>query len=119
MSSWAAGIGIALVWASLKVEWLQSGFAARLLKLEEAKPGVFYRAAFLTSFEMGVIFEDLRGVARALCDIACAEHRAFVDLCAFAALAILVVAAYLAFLARKKGRANLSIHLSKPLKSAP
>jgi len=100
----AAGalIGIALVWASLKVEWIQSSFSTRLLALAEAKPGIFYAAAFLASFEMGTIFEDLRVVARAVFDIARAEHRAFVDLFAFMALSLLVISAYLTFLARKQ-----------------
>jgi undecaprenyl-diphosphatase len=57
----AAGalIGIALVWASLKVGWLQPGFATRLLTFAEAKPEVFYAAAFLASFEMAVLFDDI------------------------------------------------------------
>ncbi len=94
-------IGITLVWTSLKVGWLQSGLAARLLALAEAKPKIFYAAAFLASFEMGVIFEDLRVAARAVFEIARAEHHAFIALSAFTALGILVIAAYPAFLARK------------------
>jgi undecaprenyl-diphosphatase len=45
-------IGIVVVWASLKVRWLQSGLTTRLLTWVEAKPEVFYPAAFLATFEM-------------------------------------------------------------------
>lgn len=57
-----------MVVASLKVRWLQSDFATRLLALVKAKPEVFYGSAFLASFEMGVIFEDLQAAARTVFD---------------------------------------------------
>ena len=52
----------------MKVRWLQSDFATRLLALVKAKPEVFYGSAFLASFEMGVIFEDLQAAARTVFD---------------------------------------------------
>lgn len=108
-----AAIGIAAVWVSLKVGWLQSVFAARLLAFVKAKPGLFYACAFLASFEMGVIFEDLRAVARTMFDLARAEHRAFVDFIAFATLCVLVIAVFYAFRAAHtahKETHSLSIH---------
>jgi len=96
-----AVVGIVVVWASLRVGWLQSGLATRLLRFAEGKPEVFYAAAFLASFEMGVIFEDFRVAARAVFDLARAQHRAFVDLVAFTALSLLVIAAYRVFPSRK------------------
>lgn len=59
-----AALGIAMVWASLRSDWLLSGFAARLLKFRALKPHAFYAAAFLVSFEMSVLFDDIRGAAR-------------------------------------------------------
>jgi membrane-associated phospholipid phosphatase len=96
-----ACIGIVVVWASLKVGWLQSGIATRLLVLVEAKPEIFYPGAFIASFEMGVIFEDFRAAARTVFDLGRAEHRAYVDLVAFVTLILLVIAAYRALLARR------------------
>ena len=89
-----AAIGIAVVWASLKIGWLQTTFASLLLSFADAHPGVFYAAAFAGAFEMGVTFEDLRVVARAVFDIARAEHRAFIDACVLATLALVAIAAY-------------------------
>jgi undecaprenyl-diphosphatase len=99
-----AAIGIVVVWASLKVDWLQSAFATRLLAWAEAKPELFYPAAFLASFEMGVVFEDVRGAALTVFDLGRAEHRAYVDLIVVATLSLLVIAAYRALLARHEKR---------------
>jgi undecaprenyl-diphosphatase len=107
-------IGIVAVWAALKVEWLQSGFATRLLELAEAKPEVFYPAAFIASFEMGVIFEDLRTAARTVFDLGRAEHRAYLDLIAFATLSLLVIAGYRALLARREKQTRRFIELCLP-----
>jgi membrane-associated phospholipid phosphatase len=103
-----AAIGIVLVWASLKVGWLQSVFAMRLLAFAKAKPEVFYAAAFLASFEMGVLFDDIRGGARAVFNIANLEHSKFThgDLAALAALGVLAVAAYFAILAWRPGESR-------------
>jgi hypothetical protein len=91
-----ATIGIVLVWASLNVGWLQSVFAARLLGWAEAKPGVFYAAAFLASFEMGVLFEDIREGARTSFHIADVEYGKFIraGFAAIAAVGFLAVAVY-------------------------
>jgi len=96
-------IGVVLVWASLKVGWLQSVFAARLLALAEAKPEVFYAAAFLATFEMGVLFDDIREGARTIFHIANLEYGKFIHagFAALAALGFLAVAAYFLFLARR------------------
>jgi hypothetical protein len=59
-------IGIAFVWVSLKVEWLQSRLGARVLSIADSKPEIFYPAAFLASFEMGILFDDVRGAASAV-----------------------------------------------------
>jgi membrane-associated phospholipid phosphatase len=101
----AAGavIGIVLVWASLKVGWLQSVLATHLLAWAEAKPEVFYAAAFLASFEMGVLFEDIREGARALFHTADVEYGKFIHagFSALAAVGFLAVATYFFFMARR------------------
>jgi membrane-associated phospholipid phosphatase len=101
----AAGavIGIVLVWASLKVGWLRSVLATHLLAWAEAKPEVFYAAAFLASFEMGVLFEDIREGARALFHIADVEYGNFIHVgfAALAAVGFLAVATYFFLLARR------------------
>jgi membrane-associated phospholipid phosphatase len=96
-----AVIGITLVWAFLKLGWLQSGFSTRLLAFAEAKPEVFYTIAFLISFEMAVLFDDVRVTARTVMHIAKTGSSDFnqVGLAAFATLSVLVIVGYLVFLA--------------------
>jgi membrane-associated phospholipid phosphatase len=61
-----AAIGITLVSASLRFDWLRQNFATSVLRFMDAKPHVFYAAAFLVCFEMGVVFSDVREAARGL-----------------------------------------------------
>jgi membrane-associated phospholipid phosphatase len=109
----AAGavIGIVLVWASLKVGWLRSVFATRLLVFVKAKPEVFYGAAFLASFEMGVLFDDIREAARGVFHMASVESGKFshAGLAALAALGLLAVAAYFAILARRPSESRKAV----------
>jgi membrane-associated phospholipid phosphatase len=98
-----AVIGFTLVWGSLRVRWLQSGFATRLLALAEARPEVFYPAAFLASFEMSVLFDDIREAARTVFHITHAKYGEFIhaNQAAIATLGFLVIAGVLVFRARK------------------
>jgi membrane-associated phospholipid phosphatase len=57
-----AAIGIGTVWCSLRNEWLHSVVAGRALAWMETKPDWFYSAAFLVSFEMAFMFDDIRRV---------------------------------------------------------
>jgi len=108
-------IGITAVWASLNVGWLQSGLATGLLALVKSKPEVFYPAAFLTSFEMGVLFDDIRAAASTVFHIAHVEVSEFhLGLAAFATLGFLAIAGYLVFLARK--RRKFAFHASQRTK---
>jgi membrane-associated phospholipid phosphatase len=59
-------IGIAMVWLSVRSEWLRSSLATRVLSRMDANPGIFYASAFLVCFEMGVLFNDVRCTARYL-----------------------------------------------------
>jgi membrane-associated phospholipid phosphatase len=98
-------IGIALVWAALTVEGLQSGLATRVLALADAAPRVFYAAAFLISFEMGVLFDDVRDVARGVfrvLPLALPEIAVHARLVTLGTLALLIGAMGLGFLGRKK-----------------
>ena len=58
----AAGavIGVAVVWAVLRTEWLQSAVETRVVPLADSRPHVFYTAAFLISYEMATVFSDVR-----------------------------------------------------------
>jgi undecaprenyl-diphosphatase len=99
-----AVIGVTVVWASLKVKWLQSRLATPALALADAKPEVFYVAAFLVSFEMAVLFDDVRVAARTLFHMAQVEpFHEFIreTLAVFAILGFLAIAGYLMFLGRK------------------
>jgi membrane-associated phospholipid phosphatase len=55
-----AVIGVAVVWAVLRAEWLQSAIVPRVVAFADASPQVFYAAAFLISFEMATVFWDIR-----------------------------------------------------------
>jgi undecaprenyl-diphosphatase len=59
-------VGISTVWVSVRSKWLRSTLAPFVLSLVDASPGIFYAAAFLVSFEMAVMFNDLRSAARLL-----------------------------------------------------
>jgi hypothetical protein len=61
-----APIGIATVKVALKFSWLQQNPATAVLRFMETKPHVFYAAAFLVFFEMGLGFVDVRGAAKEL-----------------------------------------------------
>ncbi len=58
-----AAIGLAVVWAALRTEWLNSVFAPRVLAFE-AKPALFYTCAFLLTFEMADVFDHIRDAVR-------------------------------------------------------
>ncbi len=103
-------IGIATVWASLKMEGHHPRFATRLLAFVEAKPEVFYATAFLASFEMGVLFDDIRQAAQGVFHLV--EHSDFMEArtVAFATLLLLAIAACFVFLARKRRTLLRSAH---------
>lgn len=60
-----AAIGVAAVWAALRIEGIQARVARPLLGYMDAKPHVFYAAAFLIMFEMATVFWDIRESVRA------------------------------------------------------
>jgi undecaprenyl-diphosphatase len=55
-----AAIGAATVWATLRVDWIQSRVSGPLLTTAHLKPHVFYPVAYLVVFEMTAIFWDIR-----------------------------------------------------------
>src|SRR5215468_534485 len=61
-----AGIGVASVWAALRVGWIQSHVASPLVAFAHEKPQLFYPAAYLVVFEMSSMFWDVRQPTRAL-----------------------------------------------------
>ncbi len=90
-----AGIGVVTVWAALKIEGIRSIVARPLLAFMEAKPQVFYPAAFLISFEMASLFWDIREPVRAVLHAASTgpHHLAFgVGLVLFGSLVAIGIA---------------------------
>ncbi len=61
-----AAIGVFTVWAALKARWADSVLTRRVLAFADAKPQFFYPIAFLTMFEMGTLFGDIRKPIRAV-----------------------------------------------------
>jgi membrane-associated phospholipid phosphatase len=59
-------IGFASVWAALQLEEIRTSVARPILAFMEAKPHVFYTAAFLVMYEMATLFWDLQGPAHLL-----------------------------------------------------
>jgi undecaprenyl-diphosphatase len=102
-----AAIGIAIVWFSLKMEWMKSRFVERLIALADAKPEVFYAAAFIVSFEMSVLFDDVRTAAGAVFHAAnFGSKGVFIhtSLHTLVMLGAIVFAAYLFLLTRSRRR---------------
>ena len=60
-----AAIGVVVVWAALRTDWLQSVVAPRILA-RESKPELFYAAAFLLTFEMADVFDHIRDAVRGM-----------------------------------------------------
>jgi membrane-associated phospholipid phosphatase len=94
-----ATIGIVLVWASIRSERLQQKVIGRALAFMDAKPQVFYAAAFLVCFEMGVLFDDVRSAARGLFHAALAEPRrdfvhAALAVCTFLGLVVITAVVF-------------------------
>jgi membrane-associated phospholipid phosphatase len=59
-------IGIAIVWFVLKVPAPWSALATRAVDLADARPAIFYPIALVVSFEMIVLFNDIRAAARTM-----------------------------------------------------
>lgn len=105
-------IGIATVWASLRSEWLQSVFATRLLAFSEEKPQIFYAIAFLFCFEMAVLFDDVRSVARGVFHIHFVNLRRETFYLALIAGTFLVMIAALILLRNRSALRRASISAS-------
>ena len=89
-----AAIGIAIVWALLRTEWIHSLVAGPLLKFEQVRPEWFYVIAFLMSFELADLFADIRNVGHAALHIArVPSHSGFLRL-AFAVVGVAILAVY-------------------------
>src|SRR5437016_1209996 len=55
-----AAVAVTAVWAALRIDWLRTDLASRVLASMEANPQVFYPAAFLVSYEMASVFSEIR-----------------------------------------------------------
>jgi undecaprenyl-diphosphatase len=99
-----AALGISMEWLTMRVEWLWSGLVTPLLALEKAKPKIFYPAAFLVSFEIGTLFDDVRVTARTLFHVVRGNSVSWLihaEPVAFAVLVFLAIAAFLVFPGRR------------------
>jgi membrane-associated phospholipid phosphatase len=110
-----SAVGITVVWASVRSEWLRSSLAPRVLDFMEAKPEIFYASAFLLCFEMGVLFDDVRRVGRSLFHISFSEpyhelFRSLISVCVF--LVLVMIAAYVMFWVLNRFRRKVN-HVSK------
>lgn len=85
-----AAIGMVTVWASMRARWLQSNVAAPLLAFAEARPGSFYVTAFLGSFEMAALFDDVRAAGGTVLRIFQIDPRYWPSLGAIAGASALV-----------------------------
>jgi undecaprenyl-diphosphatase len=55
-----AAIGIFGVWATLKIRWIHLRVSRPLLAFAEVRPQIFFMVAYLTMYEMGSLFWDIR-----------------------------------------------------------
>jgi membrane-associated phospholipid phosphatase len=114
-------IGIAMVEASLKCQWLQRNLAIPILSFMEAKPNIFYAASFMIFFEMGVAFDDVRRPVRGLFHALQAGHFRQVEqfrgqfhaMANFGLLVVMIASAAFIILARNRPRHIRAVN--KPL----
>jgi membrane-associated phospholipid phosphatase len=59
-------IGLASVWAALRIEEVQEFVVRPLMSFMEAKPQLFYGAAYIVLFEMTTLFADIQQPVHAL-----------------------------------------------------
>lgn len=55
-----AAIGIFSVWAALKIKWVNARVSRPVLAFAGARPQIFFMVAYLTMYEMGSLFWDIR-----------------------------------------------------------
>jgi len=55
-----AAIGVFAVWATLKIRWVYSHVSRPLLTFADARPQIFFMVGYLTMYEMGSLFWDIR-----------------------------------------------------------
>jgi membrane-associated phospholipid phosphatase len=65
-----AAIGVFAVWAVLKIKWVNVRISRPLLAFADARPQVFFMVAYMTMYEMGSLFWDVREPMHAILKIA-------------------------------------------------
>jgi membrane-associated phospholipid phosphatase len=107
-----AAIGVVVVWGLLRAEWLQSAVSSRVVAFADLRPDVFYAAAFLITFEMAVIFWDVRELGHRVVHVAkvVQYHNVFTaPKVVYTALLLLVAAAIVILLKRQSARGRKRI----------
>ena len=62
-----AGAAIGLVCVGIaNTRWVLSGFSQRVMRAERLRPGIFYAAAFLISFQMAGLFHESRSLVKSV-----------------------------------------------------
>jgi undecaprenyl-diphosphatase len=92
-----AAIGIATVWVLLRTQWLHSVIARRVLAFESASPQWFYPIAFLMSFELADLFNDVRNVGRVVVHLLRFRSYSAFMRPAFAVMGLALLAGYALF----------------------
>lgn len=75
-----AAIGVFAVWAVQKIKWVNARISRPLLAFADARPQVFFMVAYLTMYEMGSLFWDIRVPMYSILKIATsAPHHKVID----------------------------------------
>jgi undecaprenyl-diphosphatase len=102
-----AVIGTATVWAALGTQWLQSVIGWRVLAFEKSSPQWFYSIAFLVSFELADLFNDIRNVGRAVLHVAGIQSYSGFMRPAFAVMGLAVLAGYALIVLYRRRHASI------------
>jgi len=105
-------IGVVMVWGFLRVEWLQYAVSSRVVAFADLRPDIFYAAAFLITFELAIIFWDVRELGRRVVHAAQVMHyhnTLTVPEVVYTALLLLAAAAIVILLKRHSARVHKQI----------
>jgi len=101
-----AVLGVAVVWLSLRAEWLWTRPASRALAAVDASPPWFYAAAFFVSVELAATFANIVEPARAVAHLVrlAPRHESIGMLLIFAAIPVLAASATCIVMALRRHR---------------
>jgi len=111
-----AAIGIAAVLAAQHIKFVNLRVARPLVAFADARPEIFFMAAYLTMYEMGSLFWDIRGPVHALLHITGSViHHKVLDAAAISVIvACGVIAGYFRSVAHGEDSSHDSARMSLP-----